>query len=154
LGASEYYAMHNATGTTVPRVDFRKNFALYRKLETAIKRGIPSSCHDCSEGGLAVALSEMAFAGAKGLEFELASVQKEAGMTDAEILFSESNSRFIVEVAVNNSKEFERHFSSLPFSKAGAVSKGKNLVIKLNGKQLIRENIAELRKAWQKTLSW
>ena len=51
LGCSEYYAMKGERGAIAPQVEFKRNFALYRKVESAIRRGLLASCHDCSEGG-------------------------------------------------------------------------------------------------------
>ena len=63
LGGSEWYAMHNAVGNDVPKVDAARAKALYTALSKAIREGLVASCHDCSDGGLGVALAETAFSG-------------------------------------------------------------------------------------------
>ncbi|MFA7675115.1 MAG: AIR synthase-related protein, partial [Endomicrobiia bacterium] len=76
-------------------------------------------------------------------------------MTLAEILFSESNTRFIVEVKPENVSGFEQILKGHIFSKIGQVSNDKNLtLISKKSKVLIKENITNLQKAWQKTLQW
>ena len=71
LGGSEYYAMKGQLGANVPKVDFRRNFSLYGKLQRAIAKRLVASCHDCSEGGLAVALAECCIAGDIGAEADI-----------------------------------------------------------------------------------
>ncbi len=66
----------------------------YRALHRAIRDGLIRSCHDVSEGGIAVAVAEMAIGGRLGVDMTVCE-----NATDAQWLFSESNGRFIVEVA-------------------------------------------------------
>ncbi len=68
LGGSEWFAQNGAIGNKVPQVDTKEAMKLYRALHKAIKAGLVASCHDCSDGGLGVALAETAFAGGLGLE--------------------------------------------------------------------------------------
>ena len=153
MGASEYYAMHNATGTAVPRVDFRKNFALYRKLELAIKRGILSSCHDCSEGGLAVALSECCIGGRLGAAVEFP-VGKYAGkLTPAQLLFSESAGRFVVSVKKKNEKALRALMRGVACERIGEV-KGELLSISVRNQLAVAVPVDGLASAWKRTMEW
>jgi phosphoribosylformylglycinamidine synthase len=68
LGGSEYYALFGHLGNSVPRVDATAARHLYEALSTAIGGDLVASCHDCSDGGLAVALAETAFAGGFGMD--------------------------------------------------------------------------------------
>ena len=69
-------------------------------LSLAIDQRLVRSCHDCSEGGLGVATAEMAFAGGLGMHLSLKNVSRDGDVTTDDVsLFSESNSRFVVEVA-------------------------------------------------------
>ena len=71
----------------------------FAAIHAAIKRGLLRSCHDLSEGGLAVALAEMAFAGGFGAAVTLTDVPRDAdAASDFVLLFSESPTRFVVEV--------------------------------------------------------
>ncbi|NNE11210.1 MAG: phosphoribosylformylglycinamidine synthase subunit PurL [Ilumatobacter sp.] len=75
--------------------------ARYRQLHQAMRAGLVQSCHDLSEGGLAVALAEMCIGGRLGAEIvELPHVDRVAG------LFAESQSRLVVEVAAGDLSEF------------------------------------------------
>lgn len=66
LGGSQYFAIDDRLGNNVPKVDFLKSKALMLSLSKAMGQGLVRSCHDLSEGGLAVAAAEIAFAGGAG----------------------------------------------------------------------------------------
>ena len=96
LGGSEYYEyIHKITGGTVPVVDMEVDKRNGDAVLKAIRNGIVSSAHDCSKGGLGVALSEMAILGEAGLNVDLSMVPSSCSRMD-ELLFSESNSRYLV----------------------------------------------------------
>jgi phosphoribosylformylglycinamidine synthase len=69
----------------------------YRRLHQALRSGRVAACHDISEGGLAVALAEMAIAGRLGL-----SIDTLPGPDSVSALFSESSSRFVCELALGD----------------------------------------------------
>jgi len=71
LGASEYFNLHHAVGNRVPQVDPRRSRTQMEKLSQATARGLVRACHDLSEGGLGVAIAEMAFAGGLGASIDL-----------------------------------------------------------------------------------
>ena len=108
LGGSEYYSLKNEEGGVVPSVD-ENSIAAYRKLHAAIHSGLVSSCHDCSDGGLGVALAEKCIAGRIGMQIDLSKAPKTSDITRMdELLFSESASRFVVTVDAAKKTEFER----------------------------------------------
>ena len=76
LGGSEYFAAHNAIGNNVPRVDRSAGQKTMEALKRAMEKGLVKACHDCSEGGLGVAMAEMAFAGGLGAAIYLKSVPR------------------------------------------------------------------------------
>ncbi len=91
LGGSHRNALLGAVGADVPRVDLAAARAVFRALHAAIRAGLVQSCHDLSEGGLGVALAELAIGGECGLVVELAAVPfAGAGRSDAAVLWSES----------------------------------------------------------------
>ncbi|MEN6576489.1 MAG: phosphoribosylformylglycinamidine synthase subunit PurL, partial [Phycisphaerales bacterium] len=103
LGGSHYYKMHGCAGANVPKLDLSLAPQIARRIAAAITDGLVESCHDCSEGGLAVALAEMAFAGGMGVEAHLRGLPRSKDCVRSDVqLFSESNSRYIVEVAPKN----------------------------------------------------
>jgi len=156
LGGSHYYKVNNQLGANVPTVDLQVAPRIASKISEAINRGLVSSCHDCSEGGLAAALAEMAFAGGFGIEADLRGLPKsdDCRRIDAQ-LFSESNSRFIVEVEPANFDSFAKLMINLPFGQIGKVTAEKILSIKTDaGRQVIKIDLDTLKKSWQKTFDW
>ena len=85
LGGSHYYKLHNQLGANVPKVDLKTGPEIARRISSAIAAGLVASCHDCSEGGLAVALAEMAFAGGFGIEADLKGLPKAKDADSARI---------------------------------------------------------------------
>jgi phosphoribosylformylglycinamidine synthase II len=154
LGGSEYYKLKGYLGASVPKVKGGKAKRTFKVVIKAIDQGFVKSCHDLSEGGLAVAAAEMAFAGGYGLELDLAKVPgKELERNDF-VLFSESNSRFLIEVEGRDRQNFEALMKGKACKKIGKVTKEEHLVILgLNKKVVVDAPIAELRHSWKKTLS-
>jgi len=107
LGASEWYALHGCVGDNCPRVDAVAAKRLYTALQRAIAAGLVASCHDCSDGGLGIALAETAFAGGLGMEVDLRQVPRRDLDRDDYLLFSETASRFVVTVSPANRAAFE-----------------------------------------------
>ena len=68
MGGSHYWKTLGHLGNSVPHVDVKKGKKLMTRLSQATTKGLVASCHDCSEGGLAVTLAEMAFAGGLGMD--------------------------------------------------------------------------------------
>src|SRR5205085_9594583 len=105
--------------------------------------------HDLSEGGLAVAAAEMAFAGGWGMDLDLAHVWTSGGsLSPAAVLFSETPSRFIVEVPAVARQGFENLMRGF-ISPLGRVTRTKQLVFRDSKKILMRQPLARLRKAWE-----
>lgn len=125
-------------------------------LSLAMDKGLVKACHDCSEGGIGVAVAEMAFAGGLGAEIRLQSVPLgEPVKRDDYILFSESNSRFIVEVAPQYKDEFEKTVAGVICAQIGKVDGSEKVAIYgLNGGKVLSAGIAELKNAWQEPLRW
>jgi phosphoribosylformylglycinamidine synthase II len=154
LGGSEYYRLKGFLGKTVPEV--RKNQAkkVYRALTKAIDLRLVKACHDLSEGGLAVAAAEMAFAGGHGVEMDLVDVPARNSKRNDFILFSESNSRFLLEVSQKARKYFEALMKGTVFSQIGRVTKSASLCVRgLSGKTVIDASLGDLFRSWKGTLS-
>jgi phosphoribosylformylglycinamidine synthase subunit PurSL len=107
-GASEWYAQHGYVGTSVPRLaNAAATYSLYTALHAAARQGLVRSAHDCSDGGLGVALAESAMAGRLGIRADLDKVPTQ-GVTDSRrILWSESLGRLVVTVRPEDAKAFE-----------------------------------------------
>ncbi len=89
-------------------------------LHQAIQQGLVQACHDCSEGGIGVAVAEMCIASGLGAEIELLKVSA-IPYQDAELLFSETLGRFIVEVRPEDEQAFRELFADLPHGRIGIV---------------------------------
>ncbi|MCX8197821.1 MAG: phosphoribosylformylglycinamidine synthase subunit PurL [Candidatus Micrarchaeota archaeon] len=148
LGGSEYYAMKGILGANFPKVDFKRNAKLYRKLEAAIKRGMLASCHDCSEGGLAVALAESCMGGMLGAQISLDGALGK--MVPSHFLFSESAGRFVVSVKKGKEKAFARLMRKVGCFRLGRVSEIKQLHITYKGKPIVSAGVGEMLEAWKK----
>lgn len=141
----------------VPHVQVAKAQASYELLHQAIVRGYVRACHDLSEGGLAVAAAEMAFAGKWGVELDVSQMPApaglptgQAGVPDSALLFSETPSRFLVEVPDMVRAPFEALLKG-SIGRLGKVTRTQNLVIKnkRSRKTLLRQSIERLHKAWE-----
>lgn len=123
-----------------------------KKLSKAIETGLVLSCHDVSDGGIATSIAEMLFSGCKGAEIDLKKVPKNNSIKrDDVILFSESNSRFIVEVNNENKKEFEKIMKDVSLGVIGKIDDTSNMVVKgLKGNVCIKANVEDLKKSWKK----
>ncbi len=166
LGGSHYYDLAGHIGNTVPRVNMKKALAAFNALSAASKKGLVRAMHDCSDGGLAVAAAEMAFSGGLGMELftaevpykPLVSEQRPAsGNRNDFVLFSESNSRFVVEVGKDKQKEFEKILlaGDVTFGLIGCLKEEKEFrVFGIDGEICINARSDELKEAWQKPLRW
>lgn len=161
MGGSHYYGLNGAVGNSVPAVDLKRARSVMEKLSAAIRSGIVNACHDCSEGGIGVAAAEMAFAGGLGAEISLSDVPfrnrhaaRDAKRSDS-VLFSESNTRFIVEVSKDNREAFEKAMKGAVTGMIGRVIDHKDFIVYgLDGKVAVRSDIDELKEAWQGPLKW
>jgi phosphoribosylformylglycinamidine synthase len=156
LGGSEYLALSGAVGNKVPHVDTAKAYQRYQAYHQAVNLRTVASCHDLSDGGLAVAVAESAFAGGFGMTLDLSRVLWKgdaAGKSDCALLFSESASRHLVTVHPENRDAFEAVMSGNCFASVGVVTEEAVLsIVGLNGTPVITADLSELKEAWQKTL--
>lgn len=156
LGGSEYFAMMGSKrgeawiGKRVPNVHSRARI-IHERLYNAIQNGLVSACHDCSDGGLGVTLTEMAFAGDLGMKINLDLVPRQTRRNDY-TLFSESSPRFVVEVPQQCAPYFNQ-IMGITAAAVGETKKGRFDVYS-DGRNIISAQPYRLRDAWQKTLSW
>jgi phosphoribosylformylglycinamidine synthase len=154
LGGSEYYRLKGFVGKSVPKVRGIKARRIMDAVMGAIRSGYVKSCHDLSEGGLAVAATEMGFSGGYGIELDLRKVSLGDIMGRSDfILFSESNSRFLVEVKEECRKDFEAMMKDTACSVVGKVNRSDRLVVHgLDGKLVVNASLGSLLAAWKRTL--
>jgi phosphoribosylformylglycinamidine synthase len=153
MGASEYFALRGFIGNQVPKVNAPRAKALYEALAQAMARGIVASCHDCSDGGLGVALAETSFSGSLGMEVDLRQVPASGVERNDVLLFSESPSRFVATVHPENQAAFEECVQGNVFAAIGKVVAGSHFTtLGLRGKPVVRGDIWQFKEAWQRPL--
>ena len=154
MGGSHLGLVRGVEGGVAPRVRPEEGTRVMDALHRAIAAGLVRACHDLSEGGLAVAAAEMAFAGGLGAEVSLANVPFEdgpgaAGVRDEMLLFAESPSRFLCEVREHDALAFEEALSAVPHAVVGRVTdSGRFLVRGTHGGNVVDAHIEELREAF------
>ncbi len=138
----------------VPQVDIAHAYDTMKALGSAIRRGLVCSCHDLSEGGLAVAIAEMAIAGSLGVRVDLGNLPPQDmrnSIGNIVRLFSESASRFIVEVTPEYWEAFEAYMRSNGVEDikhiGNVTDTGYVDIYDLD--ELIHLPVAELQKAWK-----
>jgi phosphoribosylformylglycinamidine synthase len=120
-----------------------------RTLHRAISMGLVQSCHDCAEGGLAVALAEMCLAGRFGARLDLSKMALNY-LSDEHLMFAESLARFIIEVRPEDSRMIEQLLTGLPHAQIGHVNTAPRLQIYGQaGDPVIDTPVSELESAWR-----
>jgi phosphoribosylformylglycinamidine synthase len=165
LGGSHWSLVNGIEGGLVPTVDGELAKRTFAQMHAAISSGLIRSCHDMSEGGLAAAIAEMAFAGGLGANVNASDVgldmiaygedeEVDLSYVIASILFSESNTRFVVEVEPDKAAAFEVAFDGVEVVRLGTVTQEPVLTIELAHEEIIKSDIATLKEAWQNPLDW
>jgi phosphoribosylformylglycinamidine synthase len=154
LGGSIYLENLGQLGLHVPQVNFKMAVKTYQAIEKANKAGLIESLHDCSEGGVAVALAEMAFAGGLGATVLIKKLPYKGKEHREDILlFSESNSRLIAEVTPAHEKTLAKILRGIPFAKIGTVEASPEFVVYgLHDQPVINARIDELKEIWKSPL--
>jgi phosphoribosylformylglycinamidine synthase len=151
LGGSHYALVNGKIGGKVPTVDATLGKRVFAAVAQAIREGLVRACHDLSEGGLAAAAAEMAFAGDLGMELDLA----HADGRDDVLLFSETPARFLLEVPPAARARLQALLAGVPGSGIGRVVASGRLVVRGHGgRTIIDEPVAALKEAWQRPLRW
>ncbi len=146
MGGSEYYRLHGGEGGAVPDVDIDLLKRSVDVLLDAADKGLIRACHDVSHGGLGVALAEMSMGGDLGVAVEL----DVGDMRPDLYLFSESNTRWVVEVPRRVEAQVEKAFRGLPLRAIGE-SGGSHFVLNADG-QSFRLPVETMREAWSSAL--
>ena len=155
LGGSHFALVNRLEGGQVPQVDKEEAPEIFKALHLAIQKQAVRSCHDLSEGGLAVAAAEMAFAGGYGMKLDPTRLPEALELSTPSLLFSESNTRFLLEVAVDKMDALYECFGDLPLVDIGEVIGTRQFTIKGNsGNTAISASLDELKAAWKNPLAW
>ena len=143
LGGSLLHALHDSAAGRAPSLPDNA-LANYRALHQAIRAGLVRACHDLSEGGLALALAEMALGGRLGAKVDIPS----QGLAPLTLLYAESNGRLLIEVAPNDAPALEAALASVPHTQLGTVTATESLEIAIDGAPQINLPIDRLVAAW------
>ncbi len=153
LGGSHYALVNKNSGGHVPTVDATRNRDNYLALHQAIREGLVRACHDLSEGGLAAAAAEMAFAGGLGMSVQLDNISSSSKLGSATLLFSESNGRLLCEVTPENVQEFENLFAEQA-RRIGEVTEETKLQVLTGAERVVDIETSKLKTSWLTPLDW
>ena len=135
----------------VPRIDLDLEKRVQEICLKLADEMLLKSAHDCSDGGLAVAIAESCFSSLNrksiGAHIEL----KDENLSTEVQLFSESPSRIVISFAAENLEKVQEIAGNCPFEVIGKVT-GADLKVKFNGEEVISASIAELENAWKTSL--
>jgi len=123
-------------------------------VQTAIAQELVLSCHDLSEGGLGVAAAELAFSGGIGIEIDLQAIEANGDLDDIALLFEESPSRLLLEVAPENSDKLAEIIANLPGGCIGKVTDTGRVIATGKSGKVLDVAIEDAKAAWQRTFDW
>ena len=156
LGASEISYMltesdeADGIGGNVPRLPHPEvNLQSYKALTGAIQSGLVRTAHDCSEGGVAVAMAEMCIGGRCGAAIDI------DGPGDADTwgrLWGESLGRILVGVRQENREDFLKQMKGTNLTYMGETTGSDSLVIYDGDIMLINSNIDDMVNSWKGSL--
>jgi len=129
LGASHYLlAIHGRKEGAPPALDFDKEIAIHNALLGVIRKGFVRSAHDCSEGGLGVAIAESCFGNSLGASIDLGATDQRPDV----VLFNETQGRIVISIKASDAATLEKELSvtGVPFCKIGEVTANAELSIK------------------------
>jgi phosphoribosylformylglycinamidine synthase len=158
LSVSEYARTVLGVGTSemiasgvVPAIDLEAERGLHDAVLALAEEMLLNSAHDCSDGGLAVAIAESCFS-SLGREAVGASIELESdGLSSAALLFGETPSRIIISFAPERREAVKAIVGGCPFSVIGTVSDDA-LRINIDGSEVISSAVSELEMFWESAL--
>lgn len=153
LGGSEYYEyVHNLIGGVCPAVDFKHSKSNMDAVLNLIDQGLVNCVHDCSKGGIAIAVSELCINNQVGCVVSLKEIPGQKLKPD-EILFSESHSRYVLAVNPKNIKKV-KDLLEQKGTQYGIVGKfsGSSIVVNNKTKRMIDLRIDKAQEKWLNSL--
>jgi len=154
MGGSVYARIKEKTQEEVPHANFESALNDYKKFHKAVSEGLILSAHDVSEGGLGVAIAEMAFSEVGGVTIDLEELPTQGEMSNAECLFAETPSRLLIECEPESLGQLEKIFEGSDFSVIGKVTtEHQNLSINAGSKNVLEVGISTLKEKWKNVLT-
>jgi len=156
FGGSMLYHILNHKGGDVPSVDFKNALKIFNSIHKAIQNKFIESCHDLSENGLVGAVAEACFEHELGCEIFLKKIPRTKDcIKDWHILYSESNTRFIITPKKDKTERLIYFFKKnrIPFEIIGKTnSSGFLKIYGLNSKEILNISISLLKKLWRSSI--
>ncbi len=153
LGGSEFYEyIHRFVGGNCPKVDFKESKRNMNSVLDIIKKGLIKVAHDCSKGGLAVAVSEICMTNKIGCKISLENVPGE-NLPPDRVLFSESHSRYLLVLDKKNLKPLENLLqkNKVSYNTIGRFE-GNRIQFNVRKKSLIDLSVDKALKVWMNSL--
>jgi phosphoribosylformylglycinamidine synthase len=152
LGGSEYYetVLRTRSGV-VPTPDARKDSKTYRTILALIRSGVAGAVHDCSKGGLAVAMAEMCIPRGVGARVDIGRLSTEA-LSPTDALFSESHGRFVISTRKTSKAEAILRNAGVAHSWVGKTG-GRALRFTGGGSVAASLEVDAIRDSWEKPLA-
>ena len=150
LGGSEYFEyIHKFIGGLCPVVDFKDSKINMLTVLLLIKNKLVKSVHDCSKGGLSVALTELSIFGNIGCNVDVENIPSKKNLSSEEILFSESHSRYLLVIDKKNIVNVEHLLSKkkISFAVLGKFS-GDQIIIKRKSQNLVKLRVDQVQKRY------
>ena len=154
FGGSEISDQLGFSSSAVPQVDLVSAKRRYETVFQAVQQGLVSACHDCSDGGLGVALAEMSLAGRIGARIDLDAAPVLGDLDAAGLLYAESASRLVVSVSPENEAAFEALFAGQTFARIGETTDDGRFSVVNTGADVLEVDVEELARAFKATLDW
>jgi len=153
LGGSEYFEyIHNFIGGKCPVVDFKTSKKHMESVLELIKKNLVKAVHDCSKGGLAVAISELSMQNKIGCKISLENIPGEK-LSDERMLFSESHSRYLLVIDRKNLKQIQSFLDrkAISYSVVGKFV-GDQITFSHGSTNVIKLSVDKAQKSWLKSL--
>jgi len=153
LGGSEYYEyIHGLTGGHCPVVDFKISKSNMDAVLKVIKNDLAKNVHDCSKGGLAIAISELCIANDIGCKILLEKIPNKKLESDR-LLFSETHSRYMLVAEKRNKTKIQSILGKnhIIFEQIGEFE-GDQIIFNKNSENIINLRVDKVQKKWMSTL--
>lgn len=153
LGGSEYYEyIHDLVGGKCPAVEMKSSKKIQDGVLDVIQKSLVKTVHDCSKGGLAVAVSKLCIQNDIGCKVSLEKVPSEKLMHD-ELLFSESHSRFLLVVKPQDEKKVMPILKQreITHARIGMFS-GKEITFQEKSSVVVRVRVDKAQEKWLNSL--
>ena len=160
LGGSQLSVIRRVTGGDVPKVNFDECQKVFRSIHRLNQQQLLASCHDLSDGGLGVALAEMAIGSGLGATVDLAKIplhdlteimKHDDLMSLLRVAFTESTGRFLIEVHEDDTTAVESTLGNIPWSWIGHVTNDNVLTICCGKGSIVSQtSVPTLANTWRK----